>query len=409
MFDLDKWQEIFNSIQRHKLRTALTALGVFWGIFMLVILLGAGEGLQNGVKYMFRDDATNSLWIRRGVTSMPYKGLPKGRRVQFTNEDFDFLKEQVEEIEHITGRYYIPGGDQVITYKQKSLAYPVRAVHPGHQFLENTQVVNGRYINDTDLSTYRKVAVISQDTKRDVFGNDEAIGKDINIGGTSYTVVGVYFDTGGEYEMRVVYVSITTAQKIYSGTKEIHQVMFTTGDLSLEGMKEVEGEVKRLLSGRLQYDIRDERALWINNRAEDFQEFQNLFAMINGFVWFVGIGSILAGVIGVSNIMLIIVKDRTKEIGIRKAMGATPYSIVSMILTEALFITSLAGYLGLIVGVGFISLMSNINVEYFKNPEVNMGVAFSAVVVLVVAGLLAGLMPALQAARINPVVAMRAK
>jgi hypothetical protein len=180
MFDLDKWQEILNSIRRHKLRTTLTALGVFWGIFMLVLLLGAGNGLQNGVEHMFRDDATNSIWIRRGVTSEEYKGLPKGRRIQFFNDDYDYLVKNVKEVEHITGRLYL-SGDRTVTYGDKNLSFSIRSVHPGHKFLENTIMIKGRYLNETDLKEVRKVAVIGKIVKESLFGEEEAIGKEINV------------------------------------------------------------------------------------------------------------------------------------------------------------------------------------------------------------------------------------
>ncbi|MCB9295318.1 MAG: ABC transporter permease [Lewinellaceae bacterium] len=406
MIDFDKWQEIFNSIRRHPLRTTLTALGVFWGIFMLVLLLGAGRGLQNGVEYEFRDDATNSVWIRRGVTSIPYQGLPKGRRIKFTNEDYDMLAEHFGEVDQITGRFYL-SGDQTISYGKTALSYSVRAVHPGHRYLENTIMESGRYINETDLSEFRKVAVIGAVVQKDLFGDEPPLGKEIKIGGTVYTVVGTYTDTGGDDEMRIIYIPVSTAQKIYAGTRELHQLMFTTRDMELPAIQQLQEEVRDAFARRHQFDVQDRKALYIFGAAEEYQKFMNLFAAIRAFVWFVGLGSIVAGVIGVSNIMLIVVKDRTREIGIRKALGATPRSIVAMILQESILITSVAGYLGLLAGVGAISLMESIAVEYFRNPRVDLGVGLSATLVLVLAGALAGLMPARKAAQINPVVAMR--
>ena len=406
MIDLDKWQEIFNSIRRHPLRTVLTALGVFWGIFMLVLLLGAGQGLQNGVEYEFRDDANNSVWIRRGVTSVPYQGLPKGRRIKFTNEDYDLLAEHFDEVDQITGRFYL-SGDQAITFGRKSLSYPVRAVHPGHRYLENTIMESGRFINETDIKEYRKVAVIGKVAQKDLFGETPPLGQKIKIGSIMYTVTGTYSDTGGDDEMRVIYIPISTAQKVYSGTDEIHQLMFTTKDMELPAIQQLQEEVRGTFARRHQFDVEDRKALYIFGAAEEFQKFMNLFAAIRAFVWFVGLGSIIAGVIGVSNIMLIIVKDRTKEIGIRKALGATPRSIITMILQESILITAVAGYLGLLAGVGAISLMESIAVEYFRNPRVDLGMGIIATLVLVVSGALAGLMPARKAAQINPIVAMR--
>lgn len=406
MIDLDKWQEIFNSIRRHPLRTILTALGVFWGIFMLVILLGAGQGLQNGVEYEFRDDATNSVWIRRGVTSLPYQGLPKGRQINFTNEDYDMLVDHFEEVDQITGRFYL-SGDQTITYGKKALSYSVRAVHPGHRYIENTLVESGRYINETDIREYRKVAVVGAVVQKDLFGEEPPLGKEIKIGNIVYTVVGAYTDTGGDDEMRIIYIPISTAQKVYAGTNELHQLMFTTQDMEVSAIQHLLEKVRDAFARRHQFDPGDRKALYIFGAAEEYQKFMNLFAAIRAFVWFVGLGSIIAGVIGVSNIMLIVVKDRTKEIGIRKALGATPQSIVTMILQESILITSVAGYLGLLAGVGAISLMESIAVEYFRSPRVDLGVGIAATLVLVAAGALAGLMPARKAAQINPIEAMR--
>lgn len=404
--DIDRWQEIFNSIRRHPLRTILTALGVFWGIFMLVILLGAGQGLENGIKYEFRDDATNSIWIRRGVTSMPHKGLPKDRRIEFTNDDYEVLTTQFEGVDQATGRYYL-SGDQLAVYGEKRLSFSTRAVHPGHRFVENTSVETGRYINETDIKETRKVAVIGTIVQQDLFGEEDPLGKELTLGGIVYRVVGTYSDTGSDNEMRIIYIPITTAQKVYAGTDEIHQLMVTTKDMGLEETKALEGNMRATFAALHEFSPEDQRAVSIYSAIEGYQQLMSLMGGIRLFIWFVGLGSIIAGVIGISNIMLIVVKDRTREIGIRKALGATPYSIVAMILQESILITAIAGYLGLVAGVGVISLIGAMEVDYFRNPQVNLGVGVAATVVLVVAGALAGLMPARQAARINPIEAMR--
>lgn len=406
MIDVDKWEEIFKSISRHKLRTFLTALGVFWGIFMLVLLLGAGNGLRNGIEFMFRDDAVNSIWLRRGETSMPFKGLPVGRRIQFSNEDYDHLKATFADIDQITGRFYL-SGDKVVKYKDKALSYNVRSVHPGHKVLENTIIMSGRYLNDQDIVDRRKVAVIGKIIKENLFGDEDAIGAEINVGGIVYRVIGVFRDTGGEWEMRNIYIPITTAQQLYSKEDRIHQLMFTTDGLSVEEMNQLEEKIRVDFAARHQFDPKDRKAISVFNLAEEYQSFTSLFFMIKVFTWFVGIGSILAGVIGVSNIMLIVVKDRTKEIGIRKALGATPRSIVSMILQESIFITAVAGYLGMLASIALLYLAKDIESEFFRNPEINFGIAIIATLVLVITGALAGLMPALQAAKINPVTAMK--
>ncbi len=406
IFDIDRWQEIFNSIRRHPLRTALTALGIFWGIFMLVLLLGAGRGLQNGIEHEFRDDATNSIWIRRGTTSMPHEGLPKGRQIQFDNEDYEMLTTQFRGIDKATGRYYL-SGNQLAVYKDKRLSFSTRAVHPGHQEVENTIMQEGRYLNEADLHNFRKVAVIGKIVKEDLFGEEDAIGKEIKLGGIIYKVIGTYTDTGSDNEMRIIYIPITTAQKVYAGTDEIHQLMVTTKGLDVEETKALQAEMRYAFAARHGFSPEDQRAISMFSALENFQQFMSLMGGIRLFIWFVGLGSIIAGVIGISNIMLIVVKDRTREIGIRKALGATPLSIISMILQESILITAIAGYLGLVCGVALIGLLGSMEVDFFRNPQVDLGVGLSATVVLIVAGALAGLMPARQAARINPIEAMR--
>jgi len=406
MIDLDKWQEIFSSIRRHKLRTALTAFGVAWGIFMLVALLGMGKGLENGIEHDFRDDAINSLWIRSGTTSKAYKGLKEGRRIQFNNSDYDLLKSQFSEIDAITGRFYV-NGSQTVSYKDKDMSFSTRGVHPGHQILENSIMLEGRYILDKDLDAVSKVAVIGRIVREDLFGKEEPLGKQISIGGTIYKVIGVFKDSGSDDEMRNIFIPVTTAQRIYSGKPVLHQMMVSGGNLGLREMQILESKIRNTLSRQKKIDPTDERALRIFNLAEEYQQFTGLMAAIRGLIWLVGIFSILAGVIGISNIMLIIVKDRTKEIGIRKAIGATPGSIVRMIMQESIFITSLAGYIGLLFGIGLIYGLSGVESEYFRNPGINLGMVLTALFVLILSGSVAGLIPAIQAARINPVEAIK--
>ena len=413
MFDYDKWQEIFNSISRHKLRTALTAFGVAWGIFMLVLLLGAGKGLQNGVEYMFKDDAVNSIWIYKGTTSMPHKGLKPGRRIQYDNGDFEAIANEVEGLEHMTGRYYLRRG-AVVRRGQEVRNFNVRSVHPGHKFVENTEVIKGRFINDIDLKEFRKVTCIGKLVAEGFFKEEEEpIGQTINIKGVEYKIVGIFEDSGGDREMRNIYIPITTAQKVYEGKGLIDQIMVMPKAGEEENIGRIETEIHQKLAERHNFSMDDNQALYINNNLEEFKEFQGFFTAIRTFVWMVGLGSILAGIIGVSNIMLIIVKDRTKEIGVRKALGATPMSIISMIVQEAIFITAIAGYMGLLAGIGLIytvkTLMVKFDVEseFFRNPEVDMVVVIYALIVLVIAGGLAGLMPAIRAVKINPVIAMK--
>jgi len=413
MFDFDKWQEIFDSIWRHKLRTFLTAFGVFWGIFMLVLLLGAGKGLSNGSEKNFRDDATNSLFLYGGKTTKPYKGLPPGRYISFTNDDYDLLNNHISGIEHLSGRYNLRG-EFTINRKNKSTSYTVRTVHPDHLYIENTIITKGRYINNIDIKEKRKVACIGKKVVEGLFEPDEEpIGDHITIKNVDYQVIGTYEDEGGDDEMRIIYLPISTCQLI-EGTNRIHQMMMTTGDATVAESKLIEDDLLKQLALQHKFDPEDKNALWIRNISENVQQFRSVMTGINGFIWFVSLGTIIAGIIGVSNIMLIIVKDRTKEIGVRKAMGATPWSIITMIVQESVLITTIAGYFGLLTGVAIIHGMKvlmetfKLDNDYFSNPEVDFQVALTALILLILAGAIAGLIPALQAARVNPVVAMRA-
>jgi len=413
MFDQDKWSEIYDSLSRHKLRTFLTALSVWWGIFMLVILIGAGNGLQNSFEKNFADEAINSLWIWQGQTSKPHQGLPAGRYIRFDNEDYDILRNEVDGIEYATGRYFMRG-DYFITRKNKSLSFDVSCVHPDFIHFEKNFIEKGRYINEQDITGYRKSCVIGKLVEEAFFEEgEESLSEYLNINGVEYQIVGVFTDPGSDREMRRIYIPVTTVQRIHEGEDRLHGLNVTVNAMTVPESKRIEQRIRSQLAAKHNFDPTDRQAIRIYNTIEDYNEFQTVFAFIKGFIWFVGIGSIIAGVIGVSNIMLIVVKDRTKEIGIRKAMGATPRSIINMILQEAIVLTSVAGYVGLLSGFAIIYGLktfmetNNIEVEFFYNPEVNFGAVLSALLLLVICGTLAGLIPAMQAVRINPVIAMK--
>lgn len=405
MFDLDKWQEIFLSLNRHKLRTILTAFGVFWGIFMLVLLLGAGNGLFNSVEHDFADEAINSIWLTPRRTTMPYQGLKKGRQIKFDNSDYNFIQEHFEGIDEITGRFFL-SGDKKVTYKDKSLSFPVQSIHPAFRKIENLGILEGRFLTKQDLDEVRKVCVIGTKAKENLFGDENPLGEMITIDNVVYKVIGVFTDSS-DWILKNIYIPITTAQKVYSGQNRLHRIMFTTQGTDVEEISKIEEQVLSAFAARKNFDPADKRAIWSSNNAEDFEEFAGMMTAIKGIIWLVGIFTIIAGVIGVSNIMLIIVKDRTKEIGIRKSLGATPFSIVSMILQESIFITALAGYAGMASGVLLISLCKNIKTDFWRTPHVDLSVILMATFVLVISGALAGLIPALKAARVNPVIAMK--
>lgn len=408
MLDLDTWQEILQTVARHKLRTFLTGFSVAWGIFMLIVLLGSGQGLSNGVEHEFRDDAINSIWVFSGQTSLPHRGLQPGRQLQFTNLDHDETRTRFAEVEHSSARFYLRGQARV-TYRQKQESFDVRSVHPGHQCLENTIVTAGRFVNPLDIRDHRKVAAIGLRVKRALFGEDGAIGEMIGINGIAFKVVGIFEDTGGEGEMEKIYLPISTAQRAFGGADTIAQFMVSTGEADLARTQGMVDEIKHQLAARHEFAPQDPRAVFINNLTERFQRFFDLMGGIRFFVWIVGIGTVLAGVVGVSNIMLVSVRERTKEFGIRRALGATPWSIIALILQESVLITAVAGYVGLLSGIAVLELAASQLPEssFFRQPQVDSSVAIQATLMLVLAGSLAGLVPARRAARIRPIEALR--
>jgi putative ABC transport system permease protein len=409
MLDLDTWQEILDTIKANKLRSFLTAFSVAWGIFMLIVLLGSGQGLANGIEYQFRDDAINSIWVFPGQTSIPYKGLAPGRRLQLTNDDREEIRNGVGGVEHITSRFYINGNLRV-RYKSETTSYDVRSVHPDHLYIEKTIMTEGRFINALDLSEYRKVAVIGVRVKDALFKKEPALGKNIEINGVAFQVVGLFTDDGGENEQEKIYLPITTAQRAFGGANRVGMIMMTTGDTPLPETEGMAKDVKRRIADRHTFSTEDPRAVFVNNNNEDFARFSSLMRAIRMFVWVVGVGTILAGVVGVSNIMMITVRERTREIGVRKALGATPWSVVALVLQESILITSVAGYFGLVLGIAVLEVAAkNIPAgsEYFRNPHVDLAVAVEATLLLVVAGLAAGFVPARRAAAVRPVDALR--
>jgi putative ABC transport system permease protein len=408
MFSLDRWREIWDTLVANKLRTVLTMLAMSWGIFMLVVLLGLGAGLQHGVASGFEDDATNSVWIFGGQTSIAHAGLPLGRRISFDNRDVDRTK-GVRGVEYLTGRFYFSSSEMRIKAGDKVTAFDVRAVHPDHLYLEKTIMVIGRFINDFDVERRRKVCVIGLPIADYFFGRRDVVGRWLQIGNFAFQIVGVFDDEGGEGEQRKIYVPITTAQASWGGTQKVHQLMFTVGDADETRAQAIGDSIKAQLAAAHGFSAADPQATRVRNNVEQFERIHRIFAMVDLFIWLMGICTIVAGVVGVSNIMMIIVRERTKEIGIRKALGATPFDIVSTILQESIVLTGAAGYFGLVAGVGLLTLMSSLIPPnpMFSHPEVDLTVAVAATFVLVAAGAIAGFFPARAAARVNPIVALR--
>ncbi len=400
--------EIWEVLSRNRLRTFLTALSVAWGMFMLALLLGAGRGLENGVAWEFRDDATNSIWVSNGKTSVAYRGRGPGRQIYFQNADYDAIGREIPNAVHRSGRFYM-WGEFFVAYGTKHASFDLRGVHPGHRYLEKTEMVRGRFLNDEDVRLRRKVAVIGERVRQSLFGEKNPIGEYIQIRGLSYLVVGEYEDVGGEAELRRIYVPISTSQLLYNQPQTVHQLMMTLSNDDLQSSQQTAERLRTLLAERHSVSPDDRRAIRVQNNLEQFKKMTDVFSWIRVFVWIVGVGTLLAGIMGVSNILLISVAERTKEIGIRKALGATPGSIVRLVVIEALLITGVSGYAGLIGGVATVEFAATHaqNLAFFRAPEVDLRLAGIATCVLTLAGVLAGLFPALRAARINPIVALR--
>ncbi|MGB8704738.1 MAG: ABC transporter permease, partial [Gillisia sp.] len=356
MFDIERWQEIFETISKNKLRTFLTGLSVASGIFILVILLGIGQGMQNGIAKEFQNDAANIIFIFTNVTTKEYKGLNPGRRITMKNKDYDYaVSHYGDEMEYKSSIYRIWNGS--VSYKDESGAYRVEGVLPDYQFLENASLVKGRYINYLDNKEYEKVAVIGNKVSNDLFkDNEDPLGKYVLISNIKFKIVGVFSDPGGEREEARVFLPLNTAQRVFGAKNEIGFLSFTLKDQAnfddaLAASKSFTQNMQDYLKDQHTVAPDDAGAIIINNSLENQKRFFDLMNMIRWFFWGVGICTIIAGVVGVSNIMLIIVKERTKEIGIRKALGAKPISIIGMILHESIFVTAIAGFIGLILSL----------------------------------------------------------
>jgi putative ABC transport system permease protein len=418
VFDLDKWEEIWLTMKQHKLRTALTAFGVFWGIFMLVILLGAGNGLRNGAMQNF-DIAKNAVFAWTAETTVPFEGFDAGRSVQLNNEDLAALR-RLDEVDIIAPRLRVgnrfSGQALPIVRGDKSVAFLIMGDVP--EFLEIKPYIleQGRFLNEIDMQRSRKVAVIGKRVRDELFDPEEdAIGDYVRIGGVPFQVVGV-FDTRvmGEQainELQTVHVPLSTAQRTFNLANHIDWFGFIPAAGATP--TETEDAVKEVFRSRHHISPDDRQAVQSFNVEREFREMQGIFSGIAGFSWFVAIGTIIAGMVGVANIMMIIVRERTREIGIRKSVGAKPLSIIGMIVLEALVISGFAGYVGLVSGVflieGVALAMEQLGAQsdFFADPEIDFGVAISAIAVLVFSGALAGFFPGLIAARISPVRALR--
>ncbi len=418
LIDIEKWQEIFNTLRRHKLRTALTAFGVFWGIFMLTVLLGADKGLENGANDGF-PRVPNSVYIwSQGVTQLPWQGLPTGRQIQLKAEDIEAIRKNVPSVGMIKGQNSVglwSGSPPYTVYKSRNGAFSVQGGFAGIDSLETMRIVEGRSFDAWDEQLRRKVALIGQRVRDQLIPTGEpAVRKDITINGISFEVIGVFQSLSNgnqQQEEERIYLPNDTLRYAFNQVGWVGDfVALPKPGVSAHVM---EDDLKKYLAKRKRVNPDDKGVFGSFNLEDQYQKVQGLFTGMKAFSWVVAVGTILAGAIGVGNIMLIVVKERTREIGLRKALGATPASIVLMIVQESLFITAVAGYMGLVVGTLLLQLVARSldtggdASHFFSRPEVDFRTALVALGVLVVSGVLASLMPAARAAAVNPIVALQ--
>ena len=407
MFDIDLWREIFQSINKNRTRSLLSGFTVTFAILLFTVLFGIANGLNNTFAEEFVDDAANAVFIRSGKTTKPYKGLQAGRKIQFKNEDYQYIKTDFDEnVEFITSRIY---KNVAASYKNEKNDYSLRAVHPDHQYLEKTKVYQGRYINQRDMDLKTKVVVIGKLVKEDLFLKTDPLGKYINLSGIPYKVVGVFADDGGDNEERLLYMPLTTAQQVYGNNDYVDQINLTYNPkLDFNQAIDFGLDLEKKLKERFLVAANDQRAVRVFNMAMQNKGINQMTSILGILILVIGMGTLIAGIVGISNIMIFIVKERTKEIGIRKALGASPKSIVSIILIESILITTIAGYFGLLLGVGILEWVGpSLKTYFITNPSVSTSLVISATLTLIGAGTLAGYLPAKKASKIKPIVALR--
>jgi putative ABC transport system permease protein len=414
VFSIDRWTEVLVTISRSKLRTALTLISVAWGIFVLVFLLGLGRGLNNGARHEFARDATNSVMFFPNKTSIPYQGYDIGRRITLDNRDYEAAK-KVRGVEHIAGQYFIRGGawggGEMMTKRGgKANAFQINAVHPDALYVVTShRIVQGRFLTDADVAQRRKAVVVSRTIFEYLFpegGNP--IGEWIEVANVPFQIVGVFADSQGAENERQLYIPVSTAQLAFNGQDHLGMLEMTVGNSSAAETKEIIDKITAQLAERHQFMPSDVQAVRVRNTVEQFERFSAMFFMISVFVVVIGLGTLAAGVVGVSNIMMIAVKERTKEIGVRKALGATPNSIVFMIIQESVFLTGVAGLIGLSGGVFLLDAIGKAKLtDFILDPSIDLRIGIAATLFLMAAGALAGYFPARAAARVNPIHALR--
>ncbi len=423
MFDFDNFREIWSTIRRNKLRTFLTGFSVAWGIFMLIVLLCAGNGLHNGIMYNFRNLATNMVSVSTRYTSKPWQGLPAERSISFRQADLDDLKRDFREIEYRSAT--ITHAD-TLTYDNEYFTGQTEGVLPDHAHINYVNIAagHGRFINAIDIRDRRKVIVLSPRMAEVLFREADPLGEYVRCGNLMFQVIGVYEDDN-KSNNAPAYIPFSVAQQLYNHGYGFGSLTFTLQGVNTEEESDAfEARFRTWMARRHQFDPTDENAIGFWNMGNEFRLFNTMMDGITFFIWIIGIGTLTAGIVGVSNIMLITVKERTKEFGIRKAIGAKPSSILSLVITESILVTALFGYIGMILGIGLTELISYgmgiaqsaptaqdgdviPEISIFRDPTIDLGIAVSATLLIVIAGVLAGYFPARKAIKITAIEAMR--
>ena len=407
MFDIDLWREIFQSINKNRTRSLLSGFTVAFAILLFTILFGLANGLNNTFSKAFVDDAANAVYIRSGRTTKANKGLQAGRRIQFKNQDYDYIKSDFDpSIEFITSRVY---RNVLANYKNEKNSYSVRAVHPDNKYVEKTKVTRGRYINQRDMKMANKVIIIGDLVREDLFLSEDPIGKYLNLSGIMYKVVGTYIDDGGDDEERLIHMPLSTAQQLYGNNDYVDQINLTYNpQYNYDQAIDFSVALEKKLKERFTVAKNDQRAIRVFNMAMQNKGINQMTSVLGILILIIGMGTLIAGVVGISNIMIFIVKERTKEIGIRKALGASPKAIIAIILVESVVVTTIAGYVGLLVGVGVLEWAGPSLKSYFiTDPSVSRSLVIAATITLIAAGTIAGYIPAKKASKIKPIVALR--
>ncbi|UOE40386.1 ABC transporter permease [Chryseobacterium suipulveris] len=409
MFDLDRWQEIFSSIRSNILRTVLSGFTVALGLYIFIVLFGIGKGLQNAFSEGFTRDAQNLITISTGKTTIAYNGLQSDREVTLNNKDYDaIINSDTEKVQYSTPRL---STSLMVKYGKESGNYQISGANQDEVKIENRKLLNGRFISPGDLDRRANVAVIGRMVQRDLIKNGDPVGKDVEINGSIFKVIGVFSDDGGDWDERMISIPITTLQQMKKSSDTVSTVFIAYNEnLKPEDAIKYSDRLKKEIKTRKSVSPDDENAVYVNNRAEGLKDSFLFLFVITLIVGFIGMGTLLAGIIGISNIMVYIVKERTQEIGVRKAIGAKPKSIVALIMQESIVITVISGLIGVALGVLTLNLIGESLEKYFiKEPSVGWGLIIAAFFSLVISGLIAGFVPAYKASKIKPIEALRAE